>query len=573
MKIEFTAESLAKATPEELDLIDETARIVKALESPLELGLYVGMLEAFPHVRIYDKYYMALVEWRLYQSGIGPEAVSHEDGFRYHPETGERAIRKLKISVPVRHSKSLYFSVLAPTWHKLTYPNRPIMSVSSGDDFASRWSEGTRDLIKEHPEFGQSIDPAKKGAFTWRTVGSKAEFNAVGAGGAVSGKSAFGIHIDDVVKNMAQATSEAEMKTLVELYFSAIRKRLTVDFQNNYEPGYEVYIGTPYSKMDLGSQILAREKDDWYVLNLAALTGTELDENGVWIDPVTNRPDPLGRGANEALCPQIKTAEAHAEERASDPRTFAAMSMGSPRVDGGNLVQDFPEYRPLQTDDGLFYQLKMKDGSLKRVAADNLITFATVDLAMTKKQTSDWTVYSHWGVTPNRELLLLDCVRVKILQPEHQTFTDGQYRQRGGMGVYSQQDQMSSALSQAYETSYYLNTTTPFQILPKSKGDKTARFTVYAAPLFSSYRIFFNPESEIFNTLTEEVSDFPDVDHDDIVDTITLAGQKLPEIPVRKVTEELPPISEFWARFKKKEKYTGTPGGFSLGANVRRSLM
>jgi phage terminase large subunit-like protein len=46
-----------------------------------------------------------------------------------------------------------------------------------------------------------------------------------------------------------------------------------------------------------------------------------------------------------------------------------------------------------------------------RVEQGTCTRFQTVDVAISSKETSDYTVISTWALTPNRDLLLLDCQR------------------------------------------------------------------------------------------------------------------------------------------------------------------
>lgn len=567
----FTEELLSRATEDELTVIEDTERLLKALESPLELGIYLGILRPFPHVKKLDEFYVAMVQWRLYKDGIGPTAIIGKDGFRYNPITGERAIRRMMVSEPVRSGKSLYGSTLAPAWHKLRWAHRPLLSISSGDEFAGKWSKSVRDIIAEHPEFGQAIDSDNRSALSWRTKGSTAEYNAAGVGGLISGKNAFAIHIDDVVKSMAVAQSDAEMQTIMNIYDSAIVKRLTKDFSAEYEPGYILYIGTPYSKTDLRSQILRREGELWFNFNLAAISGSEVNEDGVWIDPATGRPDLAGRGPHQALCPEIRSYEEHLEDRRLDPRTFAAMSQGTPKVEGGNIIENIPEYSKIYTNSGAVYQLKLRDGTLKEVPEEALVQFAMIDLAISKKTYADFTVYTQFGVTPDRELLVLDVIRTRIAAPEHRDWVAARYAEKGGLTVGTENKGHDAvALAQAF----YMDTNVPFALL-RTKGDKVNRFITHAAPLFSTYRIFFDADAEYRASLDEELTDFPDTSHDDQVDTISLGAQKLKEIPLRvfQDREQESEITSFWKRVQQGRKAGSTAsGGFSLGANVIKSL-
>lgn len=108
--------------------------------------------------------------------------------------------RRILISVAPRFGKSLMTSYLFPAWYLGQFPNRRVIMASHTGDMAVGFGRKVRDLIAT-PEY-RSVFPDvelkadSKAAGQWSTNGG-GEYYAVGVGGALAGRGANLVVIDD----------------------------------------------------------------------------------------------------------------------------------------------------------------------------------------------------------------------------------------------------------------------------------------------------------------------------------------------------------------------------------------
>ncbi|MFP4528533.1 MAG: terminase large subunit domain-containing protein, partial [Candidatus Kapaibacterium sp.] len=191
-------------------------------------------------------------------------------------------IDRLIITMPPRHGKSELTSKYFPAWWLLNNPAARIILVSYESQFASRWSMAAKEIYRRfRPGDMLKIDQQDY----WLTPAG-GFMNAIGVGGAITGKGADLIIVDDPVKNDEQALSGTYRNKTFSFFNSTLYTRL--------EPGGRiVIIQTRWHKDDLAGRLLeaaqSGDGDKWDVVNLPAIA----DGDCV-----------LGREAGEALWPE-----------------------------------------------------------------------------------------------------------------------------------------------------------------------------------------------------------------------------------------------------------------------------
>ena len=162
-------------------------------------------------------------------------------------------VRRLLVVMPPRHGKSLLCSVFFPAWYLGTYPDRRVILASYESDFAAGWGRKTRDVLEEHgPLFGVSLRSDSSAANRWDIAGRAGGMISVGVGGAATGRGADLFIIDDPVKSLEDAQSEAMSRRAWDWYRGVARTRL--------EPGGAiVLIMTRWAEQDLAGRLLAGE--------------------------------------------------------------------------------------------------------------------------------------------------------------------------------------------------------------------------------------------------------------------------------------------------------------------------
>jgi len=195
-------------------------------------------------------------------------------------EKGE--IDRLIISMPPRHSKSLIVSELFPAWFLGRNPDRQVILSAYGSSLAQRFGGRVRNTLKTDlykTIFGNilSDDSQSKTEFETKSGGS---LSAVGVGGAITGKGADLLLIDDPVKSRAEAESHLYRENTKDWYNADAYTRLMPN-------GRILLIGTRWHEDDLiGYLLREKQHENWEVVNLPA---------------IAEFTDELGRKAGEAL--------------------------------------------------------------------------------------------------------------------------------------------------------------------------------------------------------------------------------------------------------------------------------
>lgn len=514
-----------KATPQEKELYKRTLELRVALSSPLDYACHVtASTVRYRHHEVMNDYLMALLDWRLYKSGIGPPAV--RIGTRgFHPVTGERAIRKIQIAAPTQIGKSFLLAEHFPAWFLTKYPDLPLVFVAYNDDFARRWSKKSRRLVEEHPEFGIKVSPDQGAALAWEIEGHRGGEVASGIGGSITGNRAFGLIVDDLVKNAEEAQSETTLKKHGDEYDATLSSRVAED-------GFEVIICTRWSKNDLQGRLRKQSPDEWFILNFPALSFDDVGPDGVSIDIETGQRDPLGRTPGQSVCPEKYSAEYYLDRKKRSPMWFNAISQGRPMVEGGNLLKDIYTHT-LEND---VYKIVRPSGSEYHVDISSCTRFATIDLAATVKSYSDFSVFCVFDYSPAGHLFLHDMVKVKIESYSHLQWVETLQKQYNCTYIGVESVTYGLTLLQAG-----IYSGLPFIPL-KADKDKVSRFQA-AIPKFTQGTLTL-PELAVWRPdLENTLRDFPDVTHDDDVDTIGYGVKMLEYIP--KPLENKPPESQY----------------------------
>jgi predicted phage terminase large subunit-like protein len=218
-----------------------------------------------------------------------------------------REIRRLLVMMPPRHGKSSLISEWFPVWYLGWNPDHRVILTSYESDYAAEWSRKVRDHLDEWGPslFGIRVRPDVSSRARWSIDDHAGGMYAQGAGGAITGKGADLLIVDDPIKNDQDARSEAFRKHQWEWLQSTALSRL--------EPnGVAVIIMTSWHLDDIGQRIQAGKLGghDWTILKLPAVA--EVAEPA-W-------PDGMGRAVGDALWPERFDADALANLKAQAGR-------------------------------------------------------------------------------------------------------------------------------------------------------------------------------------------------------------------------------------------------------------
>lgn len=399
-------------------------------------------------------------------------------------ERGE--IKRLAVFMPPRHGKSNLTSELFPAWYLGRNPAHQVMFTTYGQDLADGFGRKVRNAVAEprhmrsFPESVLADDSQSARRFNTTAGGV---YYAVGAGGAVTGRGADLLLIDDPLKSREEADSKLIRDKLWDWYASTAYTRLMPG-------GKVVLVQTRWHEDDLAGRVLMGS-EEWEVINLPALA-----EPG----------DVLGREIGRALWPSQYPAEALQNIRNTiGEREFVALYQQRPSPLEGALFRR----------DWINRAKSPRSGT--RVAMG-------VDLALSTKTSADYTAIVVMARDEFGKLYILDAVRERVDFP-------GALRLIRLMA--DKWDPKQIAIEQvAYQAvvvqELLRNTSLPIRGVTPDR-DKVTR----AQPLALRYEQGLVFHEELPSWFEDEMLSFPQGAHDDGVDAMVYAYQAVMSMPAR----------------------------------------
>lgn len=192
---------------------------------------------------------------------------------------------RLIISMPPQEGKSERTSRRFPLWMLHRNPNLRIGIVSYGHDVARRWGRRIRDDLREHPELGLTLSQSSQRQDEFELLGYAGGVVCVGIEGGLTSRPVDLLIIDDPYKDAKQADSKAWKQTVEDFWREVALPRLA--------PGAPVVlIQTRWREDDMAGWLAREYSDEWTVLNIPARADHDPDKGEV---------DVLGREPGEFM--------------------------------------------------------------------------------------------------------------------------------------------------------------------------------------------------------------------------------------------------------------------------------
>ena len=399
-------------------------------------------------------------------------------------------LKRLIINMPPRHTKSEFASYLFPAWFLGKYPEKKIIQTAHTAELAVGFGRKVRNLINQE-DFqnvfsGISLSADSKAAGRWNT-NKNGDYFAIGVGGAVTGKGADVLIIDDPHSEQEAALGAYNPDVydkVYEWYTSGPRQRL--------QPGGAIIIVmTRWSTRDLTGQIIKsatqREgADEWEIIELPAIMPSG--------DPLWPEFWPLDQlNSLKAELPISK---------------WSAQYQQDPTSEEGALIKRE------------WWQEWDKDSPPPCEAI-----IQSWDTAFLKTQRADYSACTTWGVFyfPNEDgvnqpnLILLDAYKEKLEFPELKRAAYDKYWE------YEPDQMIVEAKAAGSPLIFELRAMgIPVTEFTPSRGqDKIARVNA-VTDLFAS-GVIWCPPTRWAEEVVEECAAFPSGEHDDLVDSTTQA--------------------------------------------------
>ncbi len=408
-----------------------------------------------------------------------------------------RKHRRLIVNMPPRHGKSELISKYFPFWYLGLFPCHRVILTSYEATYAASWGRKVRDLIAEQGQKLFNLELADGSTaiqnFTLKTGGS---MNTAGAGGAITGKGADLLIIDDPVKNDSEANSQTIRDNTWDWFASTAFTRI--------EPnGVIVIIMTRWNEDDLAGRLIANYSEDWTVIKLPAIAEDD---------------DMLGRRHGEALWSERFSLEQLNDiKKQIGSHWFNALYQQSPSQLGGTIFKR--SYFKYYSIEGDFYHLHSEQN--RRVLRSDCSMFATVDLAISTNQRSDYTCIVVFGVSRDRDIIIVNILRERIDGAKHLELISNIHKRHNLrlIGIENVQYQ-ASLISQARAIGL------PIKSLKPDK-DKYTRALPIAA-LFEAGKVYFQKDADWLIEFERELLSFPHGKHDDQVDALAYIPNMLP---------------------------------------------
>ena len=397
--------------------------------------------------------------------------------------------KRLIINMPPRHTKSEFASYLLPAWFLGKFPNKKIIQTSHTAELAVGFGRKVRNLVDQEVYTkifpGVGLQQDSKAAGRWAT-NKGGDYFAIGVGGAVTGKGADLLIIDDPHSEQEAALAEVNPEIYdktYEWYTSGPRQRL--------QPGGAiVVVMTRWSKKDLTARVLKAEAerggDDWEVIEFPAILPSE---QPLW-------PEFWSEKELKAL-----------REELPFPKWMAQYQQ-NPTSDSTAIIKrewwrTWDSESPPHCD----------------------FVLMAWDTAFEKSNRADYSALTTWGVfyqddetgVAQANIILLNAFRERMEFPRLKQAALEHYNDWEPDSIIIEKKASGAPL--IYEMRAM---GIPVQEFTPTKGnDKITRLNA-VADIFASGRVWA-PNTHWAEEVIEEVASFPSGDHDDYVDSTSLA--------------------------------------------------
>lgn len=433
-----------------------------------------------------------------------------------------RPARNLLVTMPPRHAKSTFSTVLFPAYFMARNPTRYILSCSYNAMLASDFGRQVRDkasgieVQQAFPDFKMSSD--SRAADVWRTELGGAYFG-VGIGGTTTGRPANLLIVDDPVKSREDAESATQRNKIWDFYTAALSTRLQPDGQG--QAPSQIVILTRWHPDDLAGRLMRTQdwKDGlWMHLDYPAIktvAGKKVSrrslpkEHPMYVEPGELSNLAKGKRYHQetkevALWPERFPLDELRRRERLNPRDFASLYQQQPYIEGGNI---------LKSEWWSYYPEDMNPTNFQTV-------IIAADTAFKKTETADFSVAIVAGLTQEGDIYIVDVHRGRWDYPELRTKLiniNATWRGRGLRALYVEDKASGQSIIQD------LRRESGIAVVPyKVVNDKVSRINGIT-PLIQGGRVFLPEKATWLDEFVEECVAFPSGKHDDQVDALSMA--------------------------------------------------
>ena len=428
--------------------------------------------------------------------------------------------KRLIINMPPRHTKSEFASYLLPAWFLGNFPEKKVIQTSHTAELAVGFGRKVRNLVDQdvYTEIfpGVGLQQDSKAAGRWNT-NKGGDYFAIGVGGAVTGKGADILIIDDPhsEQEAAMAASNPDVYDKVfEWYTSGPRQRL--------QPGGSIVIVmTRWAARDLTGQVIKsaaqRSGEEWEVIEFPAILPSG---NPLW-------PQFWGLEELEALREELPNSKWQAQYQQNPIGNESAI-----------VKRDWWKWWEKDNPPVCDYILQ------------------SWDTAFEKNNRADYSAGTTWGIfnceednfAPN--IILLNTYKKRVEFPELKRDVLREYNE------YEPDSLIVEKKASGAPLIYDLRAMgIPVQEYTPGKGqDKIARLNS-VSDIIASGKVWV-PQTRWAEELVDEVAAFPSGEHDDLVDATTLALMRFRQGGFLRLPSDEPEEIQWFKSHRRERFYT-----------------
>jgi predicted phage terminase large subunit-like protein len=428
--------------------------------------------------------------------------------------------KRLIINMPPRHTKSEFASYLLPAWFLGNFPEKKVIQTSHTAELAVGFGRKVRNLVDQdvYTEIfpGVGLQQDSKAAGRWNT-NKGGDYFAIGVGGAVTGKGADILIIDDPhsEQEAAMAASNPEIYDKVyEWYTSGPRQRL--------QPGGSIVIVmTRWAARDLTGQVVKsaaqRSGEEWEVIEFPAILPSG---NPLW--------------------PQFWSLEELAALREELPNSKWQAQYQQNPIGNESAIIKRDWWKWWEKDDPPICDYILQSW----------------DTAFEKNNRADYSAGTTWGVfnceednfAPN--IILLNTYKKRVEFPELKRDVLREYNE------YEPDSLIVEKKASGAPLIYDLRAMgIPVQEYTPGKGqDKIARLNS-VSDIIASGKVWV-PQTRWAEELVDEVAAFPSGEHDDLVDATTLALMRFRQGGFLRLPSDEPEEIHWFKSHRRERFYT-----------------
>lgn len=389
------------------------------------------------------------------------------------------------VEMPPRHSKSMTITETFPSYFIGRNPNKHVIATAYSEGLARKFGRLNRNKLVE---FGADIFDIRMAndnstATNWSVGDYTGGMVATGIGGSITGEGADLLIIDDPIKNNAEAQSETIRNKIWDEWETTLSTRL-------HKGASVIVVMTRWHEDDIVGRLLERSPYEWERIRMPAIAEDE--------------DDLLGREVGEPLSAELGFDEHWAELKKQEvgSKTWNSLYQQRPSASEGNIFKrewwQFYERAPRKFDRMII----------------------SWDLTFKGNDSNDYVVGQVW-IKKGADKYLIEQIRGQMDFPETLQAVKNLARK------YPQAKEIlieDKANGPAVISSIKREVSGIIPITPR--GSKVARAQAIT-PQIESGNVFLPRNRTFVDDFIEECASFPTGAHDDCVDSLSQALDRL----------------------------------------------